>query len=180
MNKQQLDQALQRLDKERQPARDLWPDIAARLARTGQHQSQALFAAEAPAAQASASQQGRSWLAHWAGAAAMLMVALIGWQIAVMPISGQRTVSVSSAELLLLHVYEQQKARQLAQIVAVAEGFDNWQQQLVIWDQAIAQVRRALQFYPDEPQLLAQLQQLYQQQLAYIKRATLQQPQLYS
>ena len=63
---------------------------------------------------------------------------------------------------------------------AVAEGFDNWHQQLVIWDQAIAQVRRALQFYPDEPQLLSQLQQLYQQQLAYIKRATLQQPQLYS
>ena len=66
---------------------------------------------------------------------------------------------------MLLQVYETQKANQLSQTVAIAEGFDNWQQQLQVWDQAIAQVRHALQFYPDEPQLLAQLQSLYQQQL---------------
>ena len=70
----------------------------------------------------------------------------------------------------------QQKAQQLGQVSAIAEGFDNWQQQLQIWDQAIAQVRLALQFYPDEPQLLAQLQNLYQQQLSFIQQATLQQP----
>jgi len=45
-----------------------------------------------------------------------------------------------------------------------------------VWDKAIMQVRHALSFYPDEPQLLAQLQQLYQQQLSFLQKATLQQP----
>ncbi|MAD74059.1 MAG: hypothetical protein CML20_04545 [Rheinheimera sp.] len=176
MNEQQFEQSLQRLEKELQPTRDLWPDIATRLAQTSQHQSVDVFVAEVSAAKASAAKEDRFWLTHWVGAAALLLVALIGWQMAVMPTPGQPTANAASAELLLLQVYEQQKARQLAQVVAIAEGFDNWQQQLVIWDQAIAQVRRALQFYPDEPQLLAQLQQLYQQQLRYIQQATLQHP----
>jgi hypothetical protein len=169
MNEQQFAQTLSQLDSNIQPERDLWPDIAARL--EPQHQHKPEYAA-APAA----TQDKRTGLRHWASAAALVLVALIGWQLAIVPTSPQQTASAPNAELLLLQLYEQQKSRQLAQVVAVAEGFDNWQQQLVIWDQAIAQVRRALQFYPDEPQLLAQLQQLYQQQLCFIQQATLQQP----
>ncbi|MBV2128581.1 hypothetical protein [Arsukibacterium indicum] len=167
MNKQQLEQALQRLNSELQPERDLWLDIAARLEPADQLRTEDV---------AAAASDKRAGLMHWASAAALLLVALIGWQLAVMPTPQQQVATAPNAELLLLQLYEQEKAQQLAQVVAVAEGFDNWQQQLAIWDQAIDQVRRALQFYPDEPQLLAQLQQLYQQQLRYIQQATLQQP----
>tara|TARA_R110002126_G_scaffold255504_1_gene398466 strand:- start:5965 stop:6486 length:522 start_codon:yes stop_codon:yes gene_type:complete len=169
MNEQQFEQALQQLNKELQPARDLWPDIAARLEPARQQKPEDVIV---PAAK----HDKGSGLMHWASAAALLMVALIGWQLAILPTSQPQTAAAPTAELLLLQLYEHEKAQQLAQVVAVAEGFDNWQQQLSIWDQAIAQVRRALQFYPDEPQLLAQLQQLYQQQLRFIQQATLQQP----
>ncbi|WP_214000879.1 anti-sigma factor [Arsukibacterium sp.] len=175
MNEQQFEQSLQHLARERQPERDLWPAIAARLELTHQQPGNG-----APVPMAVAAQHHSPRLIHWASAAAFLLVALIGWQLAILPAAGQRTVASPSAELILLQVYEQQKSRQLAQVVAVAEGFDNWQQQLTIWDQAIAQVRLALQFYPDEPQLLAQLQQLYQQQLRFIQQATLQQPSITS
>ncbi|MDX1536316.1 hypothetical protein [Arsukibacterium sp.] len=169
MNEQQFAQTLSQLDSNIQPERDLWPDIAARLDTTCQQKPD-------NTAVAAAENDKRSGLRHWASAAALALVTLIGWQLVILPTSPQQSAASPNAELLLLQLYEQQKAQQLAQVVAVAEGFDNWQQQLVIWDQAIAQVRRALQFYPDEPQLLAQLQQLYQQQLRFIQQATLQQP----
>lgn len=155
MNEQQLDQAIAGLNTEQMPERDLWPDIASRLPER---------------------QVAKPPLGYWASAAALLLVGLIGWQLAILPPPNQSAAAMPSAELMLLQVYEQQKAQQLGQVSAIAEGFDNWQQQLQIWDQAIAQVRLALQFYPDEPQLLAQLQNLYQQQLSFIQQATLQQP----
>ena len=154
MNEQQLDQAIAQLKVEQMPERDLWPDIASRLPER---------------------QVAKPPLGYWASAAALLLVGLIGWQLAILP-PNKNAAAMPSAELMLLQVYEQQKAQQLGQVSAIAEGFDNWQQQLQIWDQAIAQVRLALQFYPDEPQLLAQLQNLYQQQLSFIQQATLQQP----
>ena len=180
MNEQQLELTLQRLDSNIQPERDLWPEIAARLDAQENERSAGIEAAGIEAEVVAVTQHNRPGLLGLASAAAVVLVALVGWQMAVLPSPAQRSAAMPSAELMLLQVYEQQKARQLAQVMAIAEGFDNWQQQLSIWDQAIAQVRRALQIYPDEPQLLAQLQQLYQQQLAYIERATLQQPLLNS
>ncbi|MBZ9610469.1 hypothetical protein [Rheinheimera maricola] len=155
MNEQQLDNAIRNLNRDLMPERELWPDIADRLP--------ARAAVKTP-------------LGYWASAAAAVLMGVIGWQLTILPTSAQRSAAMPTAELMLLQVYEQQKAQQLSQVAAVAEGFDNWQQQLQIWDQAIAQVRQALQFYPDEPQLLAQLQNLYQQQLSFIQQATLQQP----
>ena len=155
MNDQQLDQAINNLNRAIMPERDLWPAIAERLPQR---------------------QSAKLRLAVWASAASLLLAALIGWQLAILPTPAQRSAAMPTAELMLLQVYEQQKATQLSQMVAVAEGFDNWQQQIRVWDQAIAQVRQALAFYPDEPQLLAQLQSLYQQQLSYLQQATLQQP----
>ncbi|GAB2922866.1 hypothetical protein [Rheinheimera gaetbuli] len=153
MNEYQLDDAIRSLNNNIAPERELWTDIVSRLPDR---------------------RPARPPLGYWASAAALLLVGLIGWQLAMLPAGSQRSAAMPTAELVLLQVYEQQKNQQLAQMVAVAEGFDNWQLQLQIWDQAIAQVRQALQFYPDEPQLLAQLQSLYQQQLSYIQRATLQ------
>ncbi len=153
MNDQQLDDAIANLNRELTAERDLWPDLVGRLPE------------RAPA---------KRQLGYWASAAAIALVGLIGWQLAMLPPAVPHSAAMPTTELMLLQLYEQQKAQQLSQVTFVAEGFDNWQQQLQIWDQAIAQVRQALQFYPDEPQLLAQLQSLYQQQLSYIQRATQQ------
>ena len=155
MNEQQLDNAIQSLTRQIAPERDFWADIATALPPR---------------------QGARPAIWRWASAAAFVLLGLVGWQLAILPEPSERAAAMPSAELMLLQVYEQQKTQQLARVVAVAEGFDNWQQQLQIWDQAIAQVRQALTFYPDEPQLLAQLQQLYQQQLSFIQQATLQDP----
>lgn len=159
MNEQQLDNAIRGLTNSIAPERDLWPDLVSRLPQQ---------------------QKAKPVIAYWASAAALLLVGLISWQLVLLPPANERSAALPTAELMLLQVYEQQKAQQLSQVVAVAEGFENWQQQLQIWDQAIAQVRQALQFYPDEPQLLAKLQFLYQQQLSYIQQATLQQPLIIS
>jgi hypothetical protein len=157
MNDEQLDNAIKGLSNSIMPARDLWPEIVPHLTARKVTEPTVLW--------------------QWASAAVLAMVSLIGWQLALLPGSApEPQAGMQSAELILLQVFEQQKARQLSHTVAIAEGFDNWQQQLQVWDQAIAQVRRALTLYPDEPQLLAQLQRLYQQQLSFIQQATLQQP----
>jgi hypothetical protein len=157
MNDKQLDDAISNLTQQLTPVRELWPDIERRLTARAIAKKTTLW--------------------PWATAAMLGLVSLIGWQLALL--SGDNTdkqAGMQSAELMLLQVYEQQKASQFSHTVAFTEGYDNWQQQMQVWDQAIDQVRRALQFYPDEPQLLAQLQQLYQQQLSYLQQATLQQP----
>ena len=156
MNEQQLDQALSKLNRQIMPDKELWPAIETRLG------------AQQHAAVAS------NTLWRWASAAMLALACLIGWQWSLQQVPVQDgQVSVTSTEQMLQQVYEQQKAQQLAQMQAVAQGFDNWQQQLQVWDQAITQVRLALSIYPDEPQLLAQLQMLYQQQLSYIQRISL-------
>lgn len=164
MNDQQLDNAISQLAPQIAPQRDLWPGIDARLEITAQ-----LNTAATPATTV----KPVRW--YWGVAAMLGLFSVFGWQQALMPGTTINIAAMPSAELILLQVYEQQKATQLSQMVAVAEGFDNWQQQIRVWDQAIAQVRQALAFYPDEPQLLAQLQSLYQQQLSYLQQATLQQ-----
>ncbi|WP_240221169.1 hypothetical protein [Rheinheimera hassiensis] len=171
MNDQQLDNAISKLAPQIAPQRDLWSDIAARIELAAQHETTARpDAVETPAGKARATR----W--YWGVAAMLGLLSVFGWQQALLPGITGTTAAMPTAELMLLQVYEQQKATQLSQMVAVAEGFDNWQQQIRVWDQAIAQVRQALAFYPDEPQLLAQLQSLYQQQLSYLQQATLQQP----
>ena len=171
MNDQQLDNAISKLAPQIAPQRDLWPDITAQLDLAAQLDTTArLDAIETPAGKTKPTR----W--YWGVAAMLGLLSVFGWQQALLPGITGTTAAMPSAELMLLQVYEQQKATQLSQMVAVAEGFDNWQQQIRVWDQAIAQVRQALAFYPDEPQLLAQLQSLYQQQLSYLQQATLQQP----
>lgn len=156
MNEQQLDQAIKGLTQQITPERNLWPEIESRLISPGK------------------AGKSRRLIRALATAAMLGLVSVMGWQLLLLPSAPESSLAkMPTAELMLLQVFEQQKARQLSQMAEVNEGFDNWQQQLQVWDQAIAQVRGALQFYPDEPQLLAQLQRLYQQQLSYIQRATL-------
>ncbi|PKM19481.1 MAG: hypothetical protein CVV11_07555 [Gammaproteobacteria bacterium HGW-Gammaproteobacteria-15] len=171
MNDQQLDNAISKLAPQIAPQRDLWPDISARIDMAAQ-----LEITARPDVAEAATDTARPARWYWGIAAMLGLLSVFGWQQALLPGTTSPTASIPSAELMLLQLYEQQKATQLSQMVAVAEGFDNWQQQIRVWDQAIAQVRQALAFYPDEPQLLAQLQSLYQQQLSYLQQATLQQP----
>lgn len=175
MNDQQLDMAISRLALQIAPKRDLWPDIAARLNLSEQVEISAITdTAVLPIENT----KPVRW--YWGIAAMLGLLSVFSWQQAILPDINNTKAQMLSAELMLLQIYEQQKASQLSQMVAVAEGFDDWQQQMRVWDQAISQVRQALTFYPDEPQLLAQLQRLYQQQLSYLQQATLQQPLLLS
>lgn len=49
------------------------------------------------------------------------------------------------------------------------ETFGDWRYQLTTWERAIDQVSSALDYYPDDPQLLSQMQGLYEQQLGYLR-----------
>lgn len=74
-----------------------------------------------------------------------------------------------------MNVYESQKAAQMA-----ALGFTNpaVSRQLAVWDGAVQQVRGALSYYPEEPQLLLQLDRLYRQQLNYLETLAMIDPQV--
>ncbi|MDX3774129.1 hypothetical protein QE250_08400 [Chromatiaceae bacterium AAb-1] len=144
---QQLDQAVGNLPPDILPERDLWPGLAARL----------------PAPKA------RLNYPLWLAAAVFGVVSILGYKL-LMPYNGP--AMAPSAELVLLQTYEQRKAEQLAVMTSVDQVFADWQQQMQVWDNAVGQVRYALSFYPEEPQLLTQLQRLYQQQLAYLQLVT--------
>lgn len=161
---QELDKLISQLAPSIEPDRDLWPQLQAKLNFARQRRPL------------------QRWLSAGAAlAATVAFIGLLSWQLTTLNDEQQQVITAStsntpamiSAELQLLQTFEQLKAQQLSNMVAPAPGFDNWQQQSGIWDQAIAQVRYALTFYPDEPQLLAQLQMLYQQQLAYLQQAAL-------
>lgn len=145
---QQLDQAIAQLTTEIAPQRDLWPDILTRLDNTEQRGTKH----KSP---------------YWFIAAACCVFTVFGWSL-----FSSYSAPVLSAEVRLIQHFEQQKAQQLAAMTQVSSEFADWSQQLAIFEQAVRQVRMALSFYPDEPQLLDQLQQLYQQELAYLALVT--------
>lgn len=61
---------------------------------------------------------------------------------------------------------------QFKRLQQVPAGFENWQQQLAIWQQASGQLEKALQQQPANRRLLKQYQQLQQQQLKYMHKLT--------
>lgn len=144
---QQLDQAIAQLTAEIAPQRDLWPDLLTKLDNTEQAVS--------------------TRKPYWLMIAACGVFTVLGWSL-----FSSYSAPVLSAEVRLIQHFEQQKAQQLAAMTRVSGEFSDWSQQLAIFEQAVRQVRMALSFYPDEPQLLEQLQQLYQQELAYLALVT--------
>ena len=142
-----LDQAISELPKEIVPERDLWPALQQKLPARHSHDQ---------------------WQAgvRWAAVFALFAVSILGWRYTLLPVDGS-TESLPTQLDLVLH-YEQRKAEQMAGFGSVSESFADWQQQLGFWDQAVAQVQMALDFYPEEPALLYQLETLYEQQLAYL------------
>lgn len=61
-------------------------------------------------------------------------------------------------------------SKQLKLVQRIPEGFQNYQQQLAIWQQASAQLEAAIELQPDNRRLQRQYQQLQQQQLSYLSR----------
>lgn len=141
MSKFNLDELVNALPTQIAPAQDLWPTIAGRL----------------PAKQHKAH---TGWYTRGGLAAAVVLLALVWWQ--------PNTTPASPSLQQLETGYQQQLSQQLTQLNQVDPAFGDWQWQLQLWRQAIAQIRAALVLYPDDPALRAQLIQLYQQQLDYV------------
>lgn len=159
-----LDRALAALPRERMPERDLWPELALRLPPRVP-----LWKRATP----------------WAVAAAIAVVASGLWFNPAPPVPvADRTppgLSPAQAEVRgdpvadLLSTYERQKGAQLAALPSNSPAI---RRELAVWDGAIAQVRQALNYYPEDPQLIAQLSRLYQQQLGYLEQVAMTDPQL--
>src|SRR5690606_36471900 len=147
----QLDQALSRLPREITPPQDLWAGIEARLE----------------------DRQPKRWLQQpqrWAAVLALALAGVLWWsQTLDSPIVSEIAMSELEPAQQIIVSYEQVKAQQLATIGAVSDDVGDWRYQLAVWDQAIGQVQTALTYYPDEPFLLAQMHDLYQQQLDYLQ-----------
>ena len=182
---QQLQAQIDALAKDIEPQRDLWPELAARLAKTPQLQP-AEAVDTAPELQ---HRSERSWF-WWSGgmAAAVLLSVWLWPQSADVPTLAQQTPAVSAepvhlalngesstrsqsqVQWQLTSDFEIQRAALLAQVQQVPEFYQDWQQQLAIWQQARSQVLLALSYQPDEPVLLRQLSQLQQQQMHYLQK----------
>jgi hypothetical protein len=142
-----LDRAVRALPRELAPARDLWPALATRLHERRQ-------------------QRRRGQTGLWA-AAAVLGALWFATLPAPWSVSRPLLTSALPLETQLQAVYETVQAAQLATLNIPVHP------ELLVWDEAIDQVLVALQFYPDDPYLLDQLDRLYRQRLQALQHATL-------
>lgn len=159
----ELDQLTAALPREMQPEQDLWPSLEARLS------------ARRPLPKRRLSRVNRML----GMAAALALVVVVGWRVMLVPDNSAVPVAVNDtpmtdagvlpAQYEITQQYETVKAEQLAQLAPHSDNFGDWQYQMVSWDQAIDQVNGALEYYPDDPRLLAQMQGLYEQQLDYLR-----------
>jgi len=166
----QLDELIDSLPREIMPRHDLWAGIEARL------DEQAMTAIH--------NRQPARFFAHTGRWAAVLAVAVLGalwWsEIGIDPAVRLELPAMTtaqngeahgpvSADQQIAAVYSAIKSELMSSIGLVSTDFGDWQYQLTIWDQAISEVRNALNYHPDEPALLAQLEGIYQQQLEYLR-----------
>lgn len=191
---QQLDALIASLPEQLAPAEDGWDALAARLALTPQANVEPMQLTErttthvAPAlTQPPAANQPSYWLTA-ALAAGFAVVALLVFKPAPVAESQvaqqiESTSVTTSPRLQNLDVVQQLRLQreklmaqvggaQLKQLQQVPQGFENWQQQLAIWQQASSQLEQALQQQPANRRLLRQYQQLQQQQLKYMHKLT--------
>jgi len=195
-----LQQRLAKLPDHIEPQRDLWPELATRLAQTPQQPVPEVLVP-----------QEKSSTGWWLAAAAVgILTVWAPWQLLnETPVLAEQASQVGSSSLVasvsndldgntqksdrayrpyqsrsvsgrvqatsetqwrLSSDFEQQRALQLAQIKQVPEIYRDWKQQLQIWQQATDLVLLALQYQPDEPGLLRKLSKLQQQELAYLQK----------
>ncbi|HAT41476.1 MAG TPA: hypothetical protein DCS87_07065 [Rheinheimera sp.] len=191
---QQLDALIASLPKQLEPATDGWDALAARLAETPQAKVEPMPPSEqtqttvAPAwMQRPAANQPRYGLAA-AVAAGFALVTL--WLLKPAPVSESQVAQQLESTTVTTQPHTQSRdvvqqlrlqreklmaqvgGAQLKQLQQVPQGFENWQQQLAIWQQASSQLEQALQQQPANRRLLRQYQQLQQQQLKYMHKLT--------
>ena len=164
----QLDQLIDSLPREITPGRDLWAAIEPRLDQRPAHETR--------------SPQG--WLAparRWAAVLAVAVLGAIWWsgigidpalQVAlpaIEPAHNGQALEQVPADQQIAAVYTAIKSELMSSVGLVSADFGDWQYQLTIWDQALSEVRDALNYYPEEPALLAQMEGIYQQQIEYLQ-----------
>ena len=152
--------ALRGLRQDRDPGRDLWPDIEARI--------HALPQASAPVA------ANRRWAWPLAMAASMLLSAGVAWQMrpAEAPMAARQADVRVAATLVqredgTMTVQYQAALRELDVQPAPA----SWQPGLEALDRSAAEIRSALQQNPDSRLLLERLRETYTRRLALSRRA---------
>ncbi|MEC8860617.1 MAG: hypothetical protein VYE29_11525 [Pseudomonadota bacterium] len=160
----QLDQAIAGLRQDIQPRRDLWADLEQRLPDRET---------------ASAPKRNRFAVGgRWAAVFAIALVGTLALRLDWLPDPGlapgsdsmqMAETEVLPPEALIAQQFEQEKARQLSELGAVSDDFGDWRYQMAVWDQAIGQVQQTMNYYPDDPALLNQMEGLYRQQLDYIQ-----------
>lgn len=172
---QQLDDAIARLNREIEPATDLWPAIAAQL--PAQHTAEQVSLLPPSLVKTQRSAYGQ-W---WASAAAVVFGFTLwqqwplgqagfeagGGQVATeaaIPAAIDYGLAQSQQQIRLAEKLE------LMQLQQIPAGFANWQQQLAVWQQASEQVTQALATDPNNFKLIRKLNRLQQQQLNYIRK----------
>lgn len=159
---QELDQLIDALPSDLQPERDLWSSLADQLPARKPVRKRRLSALNQP----------------MAVAAALTLMLVMGWRAVLVPqntgpaIAGGDDVveeEAVAAQVVIAQQFEPIKAEQLSQLMPGSRNFGDWQYQIAAWDSAIGQVSTALDYYPDDPQLLAQMQRLYAQQIDYLR-----------
>lgn len=195
---QQLDQLIATLPKELAMPSDQWTAIAARLENTPQH----LHAHTAPTAEEQshlpatlsgiatqslpprkAANNAWYWLTGTVAAAVFVLVSVFKINPAIeqpTPLAHIDPQTMQQDARLWVGQLKQQREQllarmsqqQLRQIEQVPVGFENWRQQLAIWQQASTQLEQALLQQPANRRLLRQYQQLQQQQLKYMHTLT--------
>jgi hypothetical protein len=149
--------ALRGLRRDDLPARDLWPDLAARLARTPQY--------------ATTSAPPRVWVPALALAASLLLAVGLAWQLR--PVVGpdepgrliQREAQAMTREYRAA-LYELERSAPPPAASPVTPALHEL-------DRSAAQIRTALARDPDARFLLERLRKTYAQRLALTQRASL-------
>jgi hypothetical protein len=155
----QLDQAIAKLPRELLPEQDLWLQLEPQLTPR------------------SAARRGLGLVSRpWAAAAALVVAVVLAWRVLLIPDNGGTQIAGNdfgngyvASHQTVIEEFETIKAETLGNVGTVSEYFGDWHYQMAVWDQAIEQVRDALEYYPDEPLLLSQMSGLYQQQLNYLQ-----------
>ena len=154
----ELRMALRGLRREIEPARDLWPGIAERLAAAPR-------ARPAPR---------RRWLWPVSMAASMLLAAGLAWHVrpASAPAAPQPARVASSAGLVQREADAMTRHYQAAlREFAAGPASANWQPGFDALDRSAAEIRDAMKKNPDSRLLLERLRETYARRLALSRRA---------
>ncbi|WP_415000299.1 hypothetical protein [Arenimonas sp.] len=155
MNETDLRWRLRQLPREMEPARDLWPDIAAAATR------------------ASAKRRW-PWMHSLAMAASIALAFGLAWRIAPAPVMPMTTAAQPDEEARVL---EREATAMTREYQAALREFDgapvpgSLEPGLRVLDDSARQIRAAIAVNPDSPALLQQLRKTYSRRLALTQRA---------